>query len=190
MLERSLLDWLTGNVGGRWIIAGGYVRDRIIGRTPRDVDCFALGAKGMSDQVKLRLDKLHIPFTIEPKAYGFPHHSAVELHSRFDPAIQFHLLGQEVHLVCTPKERAIDVVETFDFNICRFYLDDDLQACPFQESDMSDLFAKNMLLCHTRTPMSSLRRGFLFEFRLGMKFQPADARRLVEELAKRGTYDI
>lgn len=191
-MEQALIDWLQANVGGRWVIAGGYARDKILGRKHRDIDVFGLGMKGRYKDVAHRLKLVNTPYTVEPKAYGFPGHSGIELHNRFDPAIHLNWMGEDVHLVCTPMEIPEDVVETFDFNICRFWLDPgDLgRICERHLGDKNNLYARNMRVCHTRTPASSLRRGYLFEYRLGFKFQPSDVRALVESLAEKGVYDI
>lgn len=193
MLEKAVLNYISTVAfipESKLVIAGGYPRDKILGRQPRDIDVFALEASGKSSDVTEALRWHSIPFMVEPKSYGFPGHSCPEL-ARFDKSIKLRFMEWDVHLVCTPCQTPSDVVETFDFNICRFFYDVELDRIyAWSKTDRSDLHAKNMRLMHDRTPVSSLRRGFLFEYRLGMKFQAGDIRTCVKALHKGGQYAI
>lgn len=175
MIERALLEYVRRLWPGDWIIAGGYVRDRLLNREPRDVDLFLQGLD--IDGLKSSLQNQRVPFVQESRGY------------RSDPPVRIRFMEYDVHLCHTPYEHGQQIVGSFDFNICRFWLDDDYQA-EYHVSDLQDLHAKNMLLQHVYTPVSSMRRGFLFEYRLGMKFLPSDIRKLNEELSEKGVYDV
>jgi hypothetical protein len=187
MDERALLNYLHKFIlpsqtvtSGSWVIAGGYVRDKLLKREPRDIDCFYLvddlGDVAATAATALsRISELGLPYSHQ------------EVGGKSIIAIDY--LGSQVHLVVRKANSPDDLVSKFDFNICRFFLDEDFEARAVEASDIEDLMHGLMRLNHVETPLASLRRGFIFQHRLGFKFHKSDIQWLVETLAEKGIYD-
>jgi hypothetical protein len=191
MLERALLDYIDrfdphGSSDNQLVIAGGYARDRILGREPRDIDVFRLSSlEAEVWNISHEMTKANVPHVVEESheykttsTYGRPH---------FDPPIKLRFMDKDVHITCTPSATIKEVIDTFDFNICRFWLEQNPVSPKFyspigDEDNSRDLLAKNMRLMHHDTPLSSLRRGFLFEHRFGFTFSKIDIDTLVSTL--------
>lgn len=180
----ALIRFLQTNLGlsRRLIIAGGFARDRLLGQKPRDIDVFMLDdgsgePLAATSAVAAELSRHHIPFVLEPKLYatanGVP---------AFGPPINFQFLQWPVQIVCTPCTSVLDVVGSFDYNVCQFWLNDEFEPVGLSANHLSDLVHRNMRLMHTRTPWSSLRRGILMADRFNFTFNEADKRRLIEAL--------
>jgi hypothetical protein len=183
VIEQTLTYFLREKLGGEWVIAGGFVRDKLLGRAPRDIDCFRLSkplnqAERDTCWLEHDLNQINIIFTKEERKYDG---SSVPIRIRF--------LEYDVHLIESTFADPEEILASFDFNICKFYLDEQFRV-KSSSTDRADLFAKNMILQHDRTPASSLRRGYLFEYRLGFKFQPRDVRALVEKLWHTKMYEV
>lgn len=173
------------------VICGGYARDRALGRKPRDVDIFLPAWTAQLPDVKSLADDLIVRgFTLQKVR-----DSSIYYHSAYGCA---YLKYYDIEINVIPHKGATpyDIVATFDFNICRFWThaphsvmspwEKDGLGCSL--NDLDDLKAGNMIVQHLVTPLSTLRRGFRFQDRLGFKFQPSDIRRLVEALYKRKQY--
>lgn len=172
------------------IVCGGYARDLILSKSPRDIDIFLPGWTTDHPSIQeIANGVLGLGFKVDRIRLGF--------YGRTHGCIYCHADKLDINIVphygTTPKE----ITATFDYNICRFWIDylgdmkdsqPDHMYVEGRDRDYADLMALNMRLMHTHTPRSSLRRGFLFEHRLGFKFQPRDLRRLVTALYKRKAY--
>jgi len=180
----ALIRFLKSNLGLPFqpIIAGGFARDQILGIKPRDIDVFLLAGTEPIDEatnyVIDRLNSLFIPFIVEPKQYatrnGIP---------TFGPTINFQFLSWPVQLIVTPCVSAQEVVESFDYNVCQFWLNSEtFAAVALHDGHLASLVYHDMQLLHTRTPWSSLRRGILMSDRFGFKFHEQDKQRLIEAL--------
>lgn len=164
------------------IIAGGFARDQILGVKARDIDVFLLTDSCSVDEATREvIDCLNSHFVqniVEPKVYlttdGIP---------AFGPSINFQFLQWPVQIICTPCHSAEEVVESFDYNICQFWLHpSDALTVSLHESIFEALVRREMRLLHTRTPWSSLRRGILMADRFGFNLNEQDKRKLVEAL--------
>lgn len=177
---QSLLHFLkaTLNLPYPPVVAGGYARDRILGVKPRDIDVFLLNANGITQELSQRLRAEHIVHVIDAKEY--PMTSGEK--NPFDPAINFDFLGWPVQLIGTACKAPRDVVHTFDYNVCRFWLDDSGSPTYESEPTLQQLVRKEMKLMHLRTPWSSLRRGILMADRFGFDFNINDRRQLIKAL--------
>lgn len=184
MLESSLLAFLREHAGQHnYVIAGGYVRDRLLGRQPRDIDVFVLNSRQPeTDSIQANLSAAGIPTIRQPKVYR-----ALGPRPYFGEPIELRFLEWPVQLITTSCEDATRVIDTFDYDICQFYMDN---ARNFEiVGDLSDraynaIKTRTLGLRHLLTPLSSLRRGFLFEHRLGFKFPKSDIARLVTTLSR------
>lgn len=182
MLEASLLAFLREHAGQhKYVIAGGYVRDRIIGRTPRDIDVFVLNA-GWDEQAAMhhRLTEAGIPTVKHAKTYR-----AIAGRPTFGEVIELRFLEWPVQLITTTATGPLAVIDTFDYDICQFYYTDEGLIADHPDGAGYDAIKHRRLgLRHLLTPLSSLRRGFLFEHRLGYRFPKADIAQLVVTLQR------
>lgn len=189
----ALIRFLQTNLGLPFtpIIAGGFARDAVLGVKARDIDVFLLAntdtvevmddryVPAATDLVVQYLNAHYVQHVVEPKRYvtnadGIP---------AFGPPINFQFLQWPVQLVCTPCASPEDVVGSFDYNVCQFWLaPDDFHPISLSENLLEVLVHRNMRLLHTRTPWSSLRRGILMADRFGFNFLEQDRRRLIEAL--------
>lgn len=180
----ALIRFLKANLGLPFqpIIAGGFARDQILGTKPRDIDVFLLAGNEPIDEATDytigRLSSFYITYTVEPKQYvttdGVP---------AFGPAINMQFLQWPVQLIATPCVSAQEVVQSFDYDVCQFWLDEiGFYPVGLHNDLLTSLVHREMRLLHTRTPWSSLRRGILMADRFGFNFSEQDKRRLVEAL--------
>lgn len=169
---QSLLETLrpTLETVGHCVIAGGAVRDQLIGRKPKDWDVFILGQKDPDHAQGLIGQAIGSLYDWEEGNGSNPGHSTLSI----------DLEGQKVQLIPSPSNTLGELLETFDWNICLFGWDDKLvqhyRAVIPRESG-------SPLLLHKVThPMSTLRRGFRFCDRYKLWMNPVDIRRLCGEV--------
>lgn len=88
--------------GMNWVIAGGAIRDVILGRDPRDYDVFVLWSRA---GLARTLSEAGIP--ILPCEDGKPR-----------PLAEFEHNGKKVQIMARKGRSADSIIENFDFNIC------------------------------------------------------------------------
>lgn len=184
----ALTTFLTSNLGLPFkpIIAGGFARDSILGVKARDIDVFLLANRSAEvDDVNVStaavidyLKSHYVQHIVEPKTYvtqadGIP---------AFGPPINFQFLQWPVQLICTPCTSPEDVVGSFDYNVCQYWIGENDRVMGLTDNFLDVLVHRNMRLLHTRTPWSSLRRGILMADRFGFNFMEQDKRQLIEAL--------
>ena len=155
---------------GAVVIAGGAVRDAVMGRTPKDYDVFILGCPFNAesrDAVTERLSTL-------------PSLNQLEFH-KSEPfltgTVSFHVGGKDVVVqVMTTDAATVQVLlDRFDWNVSRFAFDGAVHAL----TAIDEIGTGQPLRLHKVTyPLSTLRRGFRFSERFGMEFQRSDVLRL------------
>jgi hypothetical protein len=187
----ALIRFLKTNLGLPFtpIIAGGFARDQVLGVKARDIDVFLLADsnfisadnKSVNDMTNMVVDFLtnhYVQHVVEPKLYATPTDGI----PAFGPPINFQFLQWPVQLVCTPCTSPEDVVGSFDYNVCQYWIGEDGHTIGLADNYLEVLVHRNMRLLHTRTPWSSLRRGILMADRFGFNFLEQDRRRLIEAL--------
>lgn len=153
-------DRLSGY--GNCCIAGGAVRDHLMGVAPKDFDVFVLGLEPDTN-ITPAFEGLE---AIEP----LPHHKS-------EPFLKgtFAWSGTMVQVMVTPCETVDDLLATFDWNVCLFAFNGQLH----QRAGIEEISeGKPLVLQKVTYPMSTLRRGFRFSERFGMIFRPADIKEL------------
>ena len=155
---------------GSVVIAGGAVRDAVMGRTPKDYDVFVLGCPFNAesrDAVTERLGTL-------------PSLDQLEFH-KSEPflvgTVSFHVGGRDVvvQVMTTDAATVQALLDRFDWNVSRFAFDGAVHAL----TAIDEIGTGQPLRLHKVTyPLSTLRRGFRFSERFGMEFQRADVLRL------------
>lgn len=163
---------------GPVVIAGGAVRDEVMGRTPKDYDVFILGCPFNAesrDAVTERLDTL-------------PRLDQLEFH-KSEPfltgTVSFHVGGKDVvvQVMTTDAATVQALLDRFDWNVSRFAFDGAVHAL----TAIDEIGTGQPLRLHKVTyPLSTLRRGFRFSERFGMKLQHADIVELCRRVAATG----
>lgn len=151
---------------GTVVIAGGAVRDAVMGRAAKDYDVFVLGCPFNTesrDAVSERLGDL-------------PALEQLEFHKSEPFLVGTVSYGAFVVQVMTTDAVTVDeLLDRFDWNVSRFAYDGRLHAM----TDVAEIGEGQPLRLHRVTyPLSTLRRGFRFSERFGMEFHRADVLRL------------
>lgn len=157
-------------LGGSVVVGGGAVRDWIMGREPKDVDVFVLGVDFADDrdEIMRRLDDLPI---VEPWAF---HKSEPYLCG----TVRWG--GVDVQVMASPHETVAALLDSFDWNVALFAYDGEVHA----RTDVADIKPGGWLRLQRVTfPKSTLRRGFRFSERFGMRIPDETLRDLCRQVA-------
>jgi len=163
---------------GTLVCAGGAVRDHLRAKPAKDYDLFLLGRTlddDLAAKIKERLGALE-----ELKPLEF-HKSEPYL------VTTVRSEGVDVQVMVNPAPTLDDLLATFDWNVCLFGYDG--QVCAQESIDNIapgiDNIApgKDLRLQKVTFPLSTLRRGFRFSERFGMRLICDDALRLCRLVA-------
>lgn len=151
---------------GNLCVAGGAVRDELMGRTPKDFDLFLLWLgdfkfKEIKEQLLPRLEGLSVKKPV------------VEWH-KSEPYLvaDLDVNGTDVQVMVNPAKSPMELIESFDWNVCLFAKD---QAGVTQLEDIANIGpGKDLKLHAVRFPLSTLRRGFRFSERFHMRLRNED----------------
>lgn len=162
------------------VVAGGAVRDHLLGRKPRDYDIFILGGKlGPPMYNKLLKDaRAHMALNFTDST--FPATKKYEGHPAFTPITECTFRGHKVQVMASEAPSVDALLQSFDWNICGFAYANGLHQ------QLSKLTLGIMQLHGTLkltsdnlpAPLVTLRRGYLFAERYGMRFPEETQRRL------------
>lgn len=146
---------------GPCVVAGGCIRDTLMGNTPKDYDVFVFNnAQPIPDQAFNGLEIIKSPEW---------HKSEPHLQSTF----RFEgVIVQVMASECTSLE---SLVATFDWNVSAFGYSQHRKDPVYAIGNVKDIGStkKLKLLCCTY-PVSTLRRGFRFSERFGMSFDTSE----------------
>lgn len=161
---------------GPVVIAGGAVRDTLLGNAPKDYDVFVLGTefKVLSEDAAKALAGLE---QIVP----------LEFH-KSEPFLvaMVRWNGCDVQVMSTPHTTVDELLASFDWNVCLFAYD----GTYVQREDTANIRQGGALRLRKVTfPLSTLRRGFRFSERFGMEFKREDIVTLCERVAKATSRD-
>lgn len=145
-------------------MAGGAVRDELMGRTPKDFDLFILWA----DEWDIEKFKV-IKETIASCLTGFVESKPVVDWHNSEPYLVATVLveGQEVQILVNPAQTPEELIATFDWNVCLFAMIEDRIIKGANIEDIGK--GKELKLNKLTFPLSTLRRGFRFSERFLMK---------------------
>lgn len=160
------------------VIAGGAVRDYLMGKKPKDIDVFFLGldwTKESRHTFKDRLDAEKMQY--EEAHSNLPWHSYERyLLTSIYPKDLSVVAGMELQFMGFPTDSATGLLKTFDWEICLFAYDNGkiittkeafelVKAVKTFSPDNKEYKRPVMKLCNVQFPISNLRRGFKFETR-------------------------
>jgi hypothetical protein len=156
---------------GEIVIAGGSVRDTLMGKKPKDIDIFLLGnlKEDIDDFVA---DKLQDFATLDLK---------LDWHKSEPFLLQsIQYKEMEVQFLATPHGTLEGLIDSFDWNICQFGLGEDgvIQKCEITEIDVG----KYLKLNKVTYPYSTLRRGYRFSERFLMRLKTADIKTICNKI--------
>jgi len=156
---------------GEVVIAGGSVRDALMEKDLKDVDIFVLSTNYKAQ--KKELERLLIDY---PKA-----EIKLEWH-KSEPFLVDTIMYNdlEVQLLSSPYKNAEELMDSFDWNICMFAIDSNglKKKCEIEEIG----YGKFLKLHRVTYPYSTLRRGYRFSERFGMRLRKKDVKRICEAI--------
>jgi hypothetical protein len=161
---------------GQVVIAGGSVRDALMGKPYKDIDAFILSSSGekwrvLADRAK---EKLASYQSIKP---------IVEWHKSEPYLIDSikHKFG-EVQVMLRLVRNVDELLDTFDWNVSLFAI---TESGVVQREDVANIAPRKELWCQRVTyPRSTLRRGFRFSERFKMRFRDGVIESICAEVAK------
>lgn len=151
---------------GSVVLAGGAVRDSLLGRVAKDFDVFILQGKDFD------FDKAvaEIPEVLSDLAAIPPE---VEWHNS-EPFLvaTVEWQGAQVQILANPASTLDTLLDAFDWNVCLFGFDGEQIT---QREQIENIKRGEELRLQAVTfPLSTLRRGFRFSERFKMKFKYED----------------
>lgn len=167
---------LQETTGRTVVIAGGAVRDHLLGRKPRDYDVFVLSGKlGPPKVNKLVKDirnyllgmgtdsgQSYLSFSVTSK-YGASDNTG--------PVAEFYFWGHKVQVMVSPVAIPQQLVATFDYNICKLYYPNAQHSG--EHSVVANIKQHGALKLVGTAPLPypalTLRRGMEFASRYGMQ---------------------
>jgi tRNA nucleotidyltransferase/poly(A) polymerase len=152
---------------GLCAVAGGAVRDTLLKREPKDFDVFIFNdAKDIATTAFDGLEQITVPEWHKSEPF-------LQATVRFE--------GKVVQVMSSATKSLDELLDTFDWNVCRFgYVDERVLAL----TSLSDIGVGKKLRLHRVTyPLSTLRRGFRFSERFHMQFDNAELQSLTSKVS-------
>lgn len=154
---------------GHWVVAGGAVRDTIMGVTPKDWDVYLLDACDRDWGDVADAFRLWRPS---------PTHHVDEYTWLRLPVNTYETEFGLCQLMLSKCGTMGDLIDTFDWNVSLF-ASDGVRTIKGMETD--DICPGRKLKLNALTyPTSSMRRGFRFSERYGMCIDSEDMRKLID----------
>ncbi len=168
---------------GKVYIAGGAVRDHLLSRVPQDYDIFVLlnGSKYHSAQTSWEaLLGMLKPYKILKKQTN----EDVKKYGNHTLICTIEFKGVRVQIIGRWYMTIDTLMADFDYNICQFSYSEDgfynlerIEAV-FPHQDLK-------LIKPNKFPISTLRRGYMFAERYGVKFKDSDVIKLCKIIAEK-----
>lgn len=168
-------------VFGTVVIAGGAVRDSLISRVPKDYDIFILNTTGhissfteVRDDVRMALEKAK--YTKVDIKFEWHKSEPFLIESVQTPYGEVQIMAKNIQT----QEQLID---DFDWNVSRFSYGFNGYV---NGEDVNNIgHGKDLVLHKVTYPYSTLRRGFRFSERFGMRFKREDVRKLCDVIRQK-----
>lgn len=160
---------------GEVVIAGGSVRDALMGKQYKDIDCFILSGGYGDSWGKLAT-------AIRPK---------LENYKKINPVVEWHksepyLLESithecgEIQIMLRNLKTADELLDTFDWNISLFALTNE---GVISREDIQNIRLGGELWTQNIThPKSTLRRGYRFSERFKMKIRNGEIEKICQKI--------
>jgi hypothetical protein len=154
---------------GHVMLAGGSVRDQLLGRAPKDFDVFVSGEFKPADAIAVCEDLKPIDV--------YPGHA-------YEPFMrgQWYWHGVEVQVMATSQKNLTDLIGRFDWSCSLFGYDGSWH----RGADIDHITKGGELYLNYLTyPESTLSRGFRFVNKFGMKIRRADLLTICSQIVER-----
>ena len=161
-IEKSTLEGIYQEMSellspfGKVVIAGGAVRDTLMGREPKDYDVFILDADReiSGDAIKETLARLFTNVKVSEAHLSEPFLVST-----------IKVDGLVVQVMTSPHLDIDQLMASFDWNVCLFAYDGTFHA----KTQLEDIApSKDLVLQKVTFSISTMRRGFRFSERFGM----------------------
>lgn len=168
--------------GENWVIAGGAIRDALLGRIPKDIDIFILGLPEMSEEREILYDKLASLYEPENKNYLGPVLTEnfipdTSISENIDPQEQ----GVKIQVMFSEYKTIEELIKSFDWNISWIGMNKD--GLIHDPCDLANTInAVPLTLLNITNPFSNLRRGYRFSERYGTQIDAASLLTLVTKV--------
>lgn len=118
---KDIIKEIMSYIGSKGIVAGGAVRDLVLGRKPKDIDVFIFYEKDFRRIVKRNIFDIQPQKTERPFEVDYP--STFEVYNTTLHGYPVQLIWND-HVEETFKKniRAIDIINCFDFTINMMYI--------------------------------------------------------------------
>lgn len=179
MSELCQVQWVLDgfsslNQFGKLVVAGGAVRDQLMARTPKDFDLFILTNDKWNDGVAEAVKRITADYP-DVKA-------EVEWHKSEPYLIRsLSFKSHEIQLMQSPFGSTDALLDSFDWNVCRFAFDGSFHTRELVENIG---VGKELKLHKVTNPLSTLRRGFRFSERFLMRLRIEDVKLLCSKISK------
>jgi len=163
-------------------LAGGCVRDHLMSRKAKDFDLFILNNILFNDFEKTKdkiLEKLK-DLPVVPSLVSW-HKSEPYL------VITVKYKGVEVQILLNPSFNVLELLSTFDWNVCLFAYGLSYGKEQFITQEIIENIGegKELKLNKITFPLSTLRRGFRFSERFLMKLRKEDILSLCSQIVEK-----
>jgi len=172
--------------GYRWCVAGGAVRDLLLSNQPRDYDVFACIEEPLKAAAKDIVNRFR------ESGYDCSQKSTSSY-----ALTSLQMYGVTVEICPVYANNPIQLAKGFDYNVClaAAWLEDNPTVYVATWADPAMLEAVrsrvgDLVLLRDTTPDTTLRRGYVFQHRFGLRFRKADQLHLARKLLERNGFDV
>lgn len=167
---------------GEIVIGGGSVRDALMGKSPKDYDIFILGHTELTEEIKERIiNRLSKYPKVEVE---FEWHKSEPFF-----IISIHYENSEVQFMYHPAKTIEELVDTFDWNVSMYAFGKGGVYSPegvsIDQIKKGGLLFLNPKLETFKFPYSSLRRGYRFSERYGMRLPSTEVDKLACDITNK-----
>lgn len=164
---------------GLVVVAGGAVRDELLGRKPKDYDAFVLNPGWSIENLSEAIWETLYEEGENGRLEGVSEQSSDNGSSKWISGT-FVFNERPVQVIASQCASLRELLDTFDWNACLFGVSD---TEALQLADIGNICKGGFLKLHTVTnPLSTLRRGFRFCERYQMLIHEPDLVRLCGEV--------
>lgn len=159
---------------GEPVVAGGAVRDVLLGREPRDIDLFLLNQTFDDSTISAVNEALQGMDIVRAESWKSTPYLVTTV--RFS--------AMDIQIMLSPEKSLPHLLTSFDWNVCLFGYK--YGASPFGLNPHEVVGeGKYLVLNRVTYPLSTLRRGFRFSERFKMTLSIFDVKRLCGDILRR-----
>lgn len=169
---------LLGEIGDV-VIAGGAVRDTLMGRTPKDYDVFIINSGSKFNSFT------EVKAEVGERLLGHPKVDIKYEWHKSEPFLIESIKTEygEVQIMARNIQNEQDLMDTFDWNVALFTFGKN--GYINRESIENIGEGKDLILHKVTYPYSTLRRGYRFSERFTMKLRREDTFKLCQMIVQK-----